>query len=815
MFTLFRKEIKTFLGSLIGYLAVLVFLLVTGLFLWVFPGAYNIPDNGYATLEGLFSLAPWLYLFLVPAITMRFFADEKRSGTLELLMSRPISDFKIILAKFFAALVLVIFSLLPTLLYFLSVYLLGNPVGSIDTGATWGSFTGLFFLAAVYIAIGLFASALTENQIVAFILAMALSFVFYLGFDFIGGSGVPYLVEQLFSWLSINNHYLSISRGVIDFRDLIYFLGIPFIFLWLTMGFLRNEKKKSRSYRKKTLLIFGILAVVFWGSGNLLYRIDLTSDKRFSISRVSTDIANKLKHPVEIELFLAGRLEPGLLKLQQEIFEKTAILNAYASREIRIKVTDPYSAGSGEEQKKFFEQLKQKGIRPTSFRHKTEQGVSTKLIFPGAIVRYNGRERAVNFLKYNPDFSHEANFNHSIENVEFELVNALQKLRSSRRSTVAFLEGHGEPDRYQVYDFASSLTGDFRVRRIGADSLLTARPQTDILIIADPVEPFPEKDKFSIDQFIMQGGKVLWLIDPVKVDLDSLSAGHMTFAFPRNLNLSDQLFRYGVRLNKELLQDVDCARIRVNTAPPGNEPQFTLHPWYYSPLLVPSDNHPLSKNLNRVLTEFVSSVDTLPGNPEINKEVILSTSPYARRVESPSTVSLKNIDNPPDRQLFNESFIPAGVLLEGTFTSVFKNRMTEPLGIQPSKFITESRPTKMVIIADGGLITNEVNRSTNPPQIRELGFDRVSGRTFGNKAFLMNAVYYLDDEQGIMHLRNRNQKLRLLDKVRLRHEKARWQWLNVLLPLVVVALFGVIYNASRRARYSRKKINVSPIGKCN
>ncbi|HKJ79229.1 MAG TPA: gliding motility-associated ABC transporter permease subunit GldF, partial [Prolixibacteraceae bacterium] len=232
MYSLFKKEIKTFLGSLIGYLAILVFLLVTGLFLWVFPGVYNIPENGYATLGGLFELAPWLYLFLIPAITMRFFADEKRSGTIEILLTRPISDVKLVLAKFFAGLVLVVISLLPTLIYFVSVYLLGNPVGNIDAGATWGSFIGLFFLAAIYIAIGVFASSLTDNQIVSFILAMALSFVFYLGFDFIAGSGIPYVLEQFFSWMSINNHYRSISRGVVDLRDLIYFIGMALIFIW-------------------------------------------------------------------------------------------------------------------------------------------------------------------------------------------------------------------------------------------------------------------------------------------------------------------------------------------------------------------------------------------------------------------------------------------------------------------------------------------------------------------------------------------------------------------------------------------------------
>lgn len=803
MYSLFKKEIKTFFGSLIGYLAILVFLLVTGLFLWVFPGAYNIPDNGYATLEGLFSLAPWLYLFLVPAITMRFFADEKRTGTLEILLTRPLSDFQLIFAKFLAGMVLVTFSLLPTLLYFLSVYLLGNPVGSIDTGATWGSFFGLFFLAAIYVAIGIFASSLTDNQIVSFIMAMVLSFIFYLGFDFIASSGIPFLLEQIFEWLSINNHYLSASRGVIDMRDGIYFTGMTFLFLWFTRGFLRRGTWKLKKFRINSALITLLFVVIFVASGSFLYRLDLTADKRYSLSPVSANLAKGLEHQVEVEFYLAGQLEPGLRKLQQEVLEKVAVLNVFAPENIRVRMTDPYGIGNPERREEFIGKLIDKGIQPTSFRQQTDQGVSTRLIFPGAVIRYDGKETAVNFLKYNPDFSHEANFNHSAESVEFELANAFQKLMRTRRSTIAFLEGHGEADRYQVYDFASALSEDFLVRRIPPDSLPTNSEAVDILIVADPKEPFTEKDKFYIDQYIMQGGKVIWLIDPVQVSLDSLSTGHQTLAFPRDLNLNDQLFRYGVRLNYELLQDVECARLRVNTAPPGAPPQFTLHPWYYSPLLVPSDNHPLSRNLNRVFTEFVSSIDTISGNPQVQKEVILSTSPYARTVKSPSTVSLQNIDNPPARELFNQSFIPVGVILEGTFTSVFRNRMLETLGIPFTEVIPESPPTKMVVIADGGMISNQVDYSTNPPRIQELGFDRVSGQTFGNKEFLLNTIFYLNDDNGIMQLRNRTQKMRLLDKVRLREEKPFWQWLNVLLPLALAGFWGVIYNFVRRKRYTR------------
>lgn len=803
MYSLFKKEIKTFLGSLIGYLAVLVFLLVTGLFLWVFPGAYNIPENGYATLEGLFSLAPWLYLFLVPAITMRFFADEKRSGTIEILLTHPISDFKLVLAKFFAGLVLVIFSLLPTLLYFLSVYLLGNPVGSIDVGATWGSFIGLFFLAAIYLAIGIFASSLTDNQIVSFILAMVLSFVFYLGFDFIGSSGTPYLLEQILSWISINNHYQSVSRGVIDMRDMIYFVGVTLLFLYLTSKLLRKGNFRLRKTRNHTVLFASVLFILFFVSSNFLLRIDLTSDKRYSLSQVSKEIAFEIDRPMEIELFLEGELEPGLRKLQTEIFEKIAVLNVYAQKPIRLKIIDPMRFSNAQKRNDFQNQLIEKGIKPISFQRKTNEGVSAKYIFPGALIRLGNKEIAVNFLKNNPDFSYEMNFNHSVESVEFELANAFRKLISEKSSVVAFLEGQGEFNKYEVLDISNSLSSEFLVERTTTQALETKSSKPDILIVAGPTQPFTEKDKLIIDQFIMKGGKVVWLIDPVQVSLDSLSNGYLTYAFPRDLNLADQLFKYGVRLNYELLQDVDCAQILVNTAPAGNNAQWSLFPWYYSPLLTPSDVHPLSRNLNRIYTEFVSSIDTLSENKNLVKTVILSTSPYARAVKSPSSVSLENIKNPPARELFNQSFTPVGVLIEGTFTSVFQNRMVENLGFSSAVLKSESALTKMVVIADAGIIANKVDYSKQPPQVQELGYDRVSKQVFGNKEFLLNAIYYLSDNTGIMHLRSRTMKLRLLDKVKIREDKGFWQWLNVLVPLILVSLFGFIYNGIRKYKYSK------------
>jgi ABC-2 type transport system permease protein len=242
MFTLLKKEIRSFLSSLIGYITIVVFLLVMGLFLWVLQTDSNIIDNGYANIDGLFIIAPWVFLFLIPAITMRSFADEKKAGTIELLLTRPLTDLQIIVAKYLAGFILVLFSLLPTLVYYYSVHKLGNPVGNIDTGGMWGSYIGLLFLGGAFVSIGIFASAITDNQVVSFILALFLCFFIYTGFDFISSFSLFGKIDNVILALGINNHYGSMSRGVIDTRDVIYFLSLIGIFIFSTRTVLESRK---------------------------------------------------------------------------------------------------------------------------------------------------------------------------------------------------------------------------------------------------------------------------------------------------------------------------------------------------------------------------------------------------------------------------------------------------------------------------------------------------------------------------------------------------------------------------------------------
>ncbi len=809
MISLFRKEITQFFGSITGTMVSVVFLLLTGLFLWVFAGNYNIPDGGYATLDGLFEIAPWIYLFLIPAVTMRMFADEKRSGTMELLLTRPVTELQVIFSKFLAALAVVLLTLLPTLIYFLSVYLLGNPVGCVDTGATWGSYTGLFFLAVIYLTIGLLTSSITDNQVVAFILAVFMCFIWYSGFGFLARLPFPSNISSIITSFGIDAHYESVSRGVLDSRDLLYFLLMAGFFILLTRIVLEWKRSPLKRSLNHLLIYVFIVLIVAFISGSNFFRLDFTTEKRFTLSSQTRQLLKTVNAPVEAEILLAGDLPPGFMKLQSAALEKLRDLKIYCNQPINIHTTDPYDVTLPEgDKKKYFENLLAKGISPVNLRINTEQGITTKTVFPTIIFRSNGNEIAVNLLKNDPFLRDEENLIRSVELLEYEFVRGLKLLFQEKRENVAFLTRHDELEEVQVHDICVTLSESFNIHRITPENLLAVPDSFKMLIIANPTKPFPEKDKFAIDQYLMHGGRIMWLIDPVSVSLDSLSNGMSTMAFPRELNLNDQLFHYGVRINSDLIQDVECQQIKVNTALAGQPPKYSMAPWYFSPLLSPSQNHPIGKNVNRVLSEFVSSID-LVGETESRKStVILSSSPYARSNQSPMIVSLAMIDAPPARNLFSRQFIPTGILSEGKFTSVFKNRMVQELGIaKGTSIIAESKTTKMIFISDGGLIANKLSYKEGKYTPLSLGYDKVSNITFGNKEFLVNAVYYLCDDSGLMELRSRTMQMRLLDKVKLREQKLFWQLFNVVLPVFLILSGGLIFWFLRRRKYARQNLD--------
>lgn len=809
MYTLFKKEISNFLSSLTGYIAIIVFLVITGMFLWVFHLDFNILDFGYANIDGLFLIAPFIFLFLIPAITMRMFADENRSGTIEVLLTLPLSDLQIILAKYFAALIIVVFSLIPTFIYFISVYQLGLPPGNIDMGGMWGSYLGLLFLGSAFVSIGLFSSSFSNNQIISFIIAAFLSGFFYIGFELIYSFDLFGKFDLFIKTLGISEHYSSMSRGVIDTRDVIYFLSIIALFLLLTKISLEIRKRKNLI---PLLLGLAIIILVNIISSFVFTRFDLTTEKRYSLSEATKDLLKEVDDIVYFKVYLEGDFPAGFKRLRRETKETLDEYRAY-NKNIQYEFINPSASEDIQTRKSIYEQLVNKGLNPTDLQVKSKGGMSKQIIFPGAIVSYKGKELPLQLLISQVGVPPEEVLNNSLQGLEFNISNTIRNLTVNKRPKIAFIEDHGELKDIDVYDITLALQDYYDVERVrigGKINSLTRREESDsgnvmvknrfdAIIIAKPDSAFSDKDKFIIDQYIMNGGRVLWLIDPVFASMDSLQRYNETVSIRNDLNLDDLLFKYGIRLNDNLIMDLNALPIPLLVGHIGDQPQFEYFPWYFFPVITPMQEHPIVKNLNTIKTEFISSIDTVI-TPGIKKTILLTTSPYSRTVNAPSMISLQILREKPDERLYNGPEQIVGVLLEGQFESMYTHII--PPEIANDKLIAfkaKSPPTKMIVISDGDIIRNQLHMSKGYPL--PLGFDQYTNETFGNKELIMNAVNYLTDDTGLISIRSRELKLRLLDKTKYTDSKIKWQLINILIPIVIIIMFGIFYSRIRSKRY--------------
>jgi ABC-2 type transport system permease protein len=403
----------------------------------------------------------------------------------------------------------------------------------------------------------------------------------------------------------------------------------------------------------------------------------------------------------------------------------------------------------------------------------------------------------------NPAFSAEQNLNNSIQGLEYEFVDAIRKITTKKRKRIAFIEGQGELDEYYTGDITRALNEYYDIDRVTIKEYVNILEPYDAIIIAGPTQEYTEKSKFIVDQYIMNGGKVLWFLESIQVSMDSLSTHSSTFALMNDVNLRDQLFKYGVRVNPNIIQDVQCAVIPVNTAVQGSQPKFAPAPWLYFPLLVAPDNNPITKNLNMIKAEFPSVIDLLE-NSGVNKKVILSSSANSRVLNIPLLVSLQEVKEQLDPRDFNQTNNPVAVVLEGRFESVFKNRLiNQYLNGQQLEFKEKSEPTKMIVVSDADIIRNDIRRRADGMFITPLGYDRYTKQTYGNKEFVMNAVHYLIDESGILDMRSREFKLRLLDKSKILEERTKWQLMNVVLPVVFILLFAVLVTYLRKKKYTK------------
>lgn len=793
-----------FFSSLTGYLVAGVFLVVTALFLWFVPGTMNIPLGGYASLESLFMLAPWIYLFLVPAVTMRLLAEERRQGTMELLLTHPLTDWQVVGAKYLAGLSLVLLSLLPTLVYFFSVSQLAQPVGNIDHGAIWGSYIGLVLLAAVYAAVGLFTSSLSDNQLVAFLLAVVLCYFFYDGFAALASLQGLGQASVFINNLGIDAHYQSISRGVVDLRDLAYFLGVIALFLALTRLELGSRRWSRPAMLRKDLAQLGAVVALVLAVNVLAqqwyFRLDLTAEKRYTLAPVTKQFLGQNDKQVLVKVYLSGDLNPGFSKLARATRDMLDEFRLASGAALRYEFVDPADSPTAKEELAEYELAAVPVFETQADGRRIQSNV-----YPYALFNIDDYELPVNLLDNLPGRSGAENLNSSMEALEYKLSDVMRRLLTDEVPAVAFLEGHGELDMLDVYDISEALSYHYQVDRGSLTDDPYILDNYKAVIIAKPQEKFSEREKFVLDQYLMRGGRLLWLVDAVQVTLDSLRSATQTVGLATDVNLTDQLFRYGVRINHELVQDVQAAMIPVNTAGAGEQARLVPVPWMFHPLLNTNREHPVTRNLNVVRGEFVSSIDTVGTPTGLRRDVLLRTSQYARRLPVPVFISLAMVNEEPNRAAFGDPHLPVAVALEGRFPSAFANRPVPP-GLQFSgdDLRRESKPTRMIVVSDGDIIRNEVRmRHGSNPQPMPLGFDELGNQQFGNRDFILNAVHYLADEEGWMALRSRSYQLRLLDREKLASELEFWKWLNLLLPLVFLGLLGLVFPLWRKWRYGR------------
>lgn len=796
MFAILKKEINAFFASPVGYLVVAVFLLLNGLFLWLFKGEFNILDNGFAELTPFFNLAPWILLFLIPAVTMRSFSDEKKQGTLELLLTKPIKKINIVLGKYLGAFVLILTALLPTLLYVYSVYQLGNSIGNLDLGSTLGSYFGLLFLIAAYTAIGVFASTLSNNQIVAFIVSVFLCFFFYYGFN----GMADLLSSESVSQLGMEAHYKSMSRGVLDTRDILYFASITIIFIFLTVLQLNEIKTLKKTWLSFLPLPLGLLVLNMISHSVGYGRFDMTADKRYTLSETTKSIITKVESPIIIDVFLDGDDFPSeIRKLQTETRQ---LLEEFASQngQINFQFLNPLEDETTREQN--IQNLTRRGLMPMQLSVKESGKTSTKVIFPWALASFNEQTVIIPLIKNKLGEGQDEMVTNSVQHLEYAFADGISKLVNDKQKKVAILRGNGELDNAHLADFIKTIRDYYFIAPFTLDSVTVSPQKTlkalqdfDLIITAKPTKPFTEEEKYVLDQYIMNGGKSLWLMDEVAIDMDSLNANGKGYALPTDLNLTDFFFKYGVRINPVLVNDLYSARITLATGE-GSQAQFSDFNWFYSPLVNSDNLHPIVNNINLVKFDFANQIDTLnQSNNSVNKTVLLHSSILSKVDGTPREIDLAMVMQEPDPKEYTKGFVPLAVLLEGSFTSVYKNRI-KPLNLNDTK--EDGLPTKMVVISDGDVIRNEVGR--NGPE--ELGFNKRTGQLYGNKEFLLNVVNYLLDDNGLINIRSKEIQMAFLNHEKVADEKTQWQLLNILLPLGLLSIFGFAFIFMRRKRYA-------------
>lgn len=526
-------------------------------------------------------------------------------------------------------------------------------------------------------------------------------------------------------------------------------------------------------------------------------RFDLTEDKRYTLSEPAVEVAQKFETPVIVDVLLDGNIPAEFAKLKAETIQ---LLESFASknRNIKFNLVDPME--DSENPQETVAQLQSLGLQPANVTVEENGKVSNELVFPWAMVNFNDQTVRVPLLKNKLGSTAEERINNSVQQLEYAFADAFTKLSIEEKKSIAVIKGNGELDDIYIADYLTTIRDYYNIGAITLDSVVT-NPQNvldklkefDLALIAKPTEAFSDQEKYVLDQYMVQGGKSIWLIDQVAMEMDSIYAGGgEAIAIPRELNLKDLFFKYGVRINPVLVNDLYFTQIVLATGE-GNDSQYNPLPWLYYPMVFSQNNHPINTNIEAVRFQFTSPMDVLEN--DYQKTILLQSSPLSKTDGIPRVVSLDMINQQPDRETYANGNLPLAVLIEGSFTSMYKNRV-KPIKLQNT--LEEGPKNKMIVISDGDVIKNQL-RNGRP---LELGYDKWTSSFYGNKEFLVNSTNYLLDNTGLINIRNKKVAIPLLDVKKIAAQKTKWQLANIGLPVVLTLLFGVFFGYYRKRKFT-------------
>ncbi|MDO6518215.1 gliding motility-associated ABC transporter substrate-binding protein GldG [Zobellia uliginosa] len=541
-----------------------------------------------------------------------------------------------------------------------------------------------------------------------------------------------------------------------------------------------------------------VLLIINFASGWVYTRFDLTEDQRYTLSQEALNTVEKFEQPVIVDVLLEGNLPPEFLKLKTETRQ---LLEEFASKNNNIKFNFVDPLEDAENIEGTLTDLQALGLKPAQVTVEDNGKVSQEIVFPWAMVNYKNKTVKVPLLKNKLGASTEDRVNNSVQNLEYAFTDAFAKVNLTEKKRVAILKGNGELDDIYLADFLTSIREYYNIGAITLDSVannpqgtLDQLKEFDLALIAKPTEAFTDAEKYVLDQYIVNGGKSMWLIDQVNMELDSLlNQSGTAMALPRDLNLTDFFFKYGVRVNSNLVNDMYFTQIVIASGE-GNDSQYNPVPWYYHPMVFSKNDHPINNNLEAIRFQFANSIDTLDNSNK--KTILLSSSPLSKLDGTPKQISLDLIDlnTPPDKERYNKGNNPLAVLITGKFTSAFANRV-KPVALKGS--LEQGQENAMLVISDGDIIRNQV-RNNRP---LELGYDKWTNNYYGNKEFLINALNYLLDEKGLINIRNKKVAVPLMDAKKITDQKSYWQLINIGLPVGLTLLFGAFFNYFRKRKY--------------